>query len=66
MILVASKSDLEQDRKVTRKQGEGLAEKYGIQFLETSAKDDSNIGKAFELLTREVLGRLGNEMNDSN
>lgn len=38
MILVGSKSDLEYDRKITKKQGENLAEKYRINFLEVSAK----------------------------
>jgi small GTP-binding protein len=47
MILVASKADLEMDRKVPRKQGETLAEKYGIPFIETSAKADTNIGRVF-------------------
>lgn len=38
MILVGSKCDLEEDRKVPRKQGENLSQKYGIHFIETSAK----------------------------
>ena len=32
-ILVGSKCDMEEDRKVTRKQGEGLSQKYGIHFV---------------------------------
>ncbi len=38
MILVGSKADLTKERKVSFKQGEGLAEKYNMQFVETSAK----------------------------
>jgi hypothetical protein len=38
MILVGSKADLYKDRKVSLKQGETLAEKYNMQFIETSAK----------------------------
>lgn len=59
MVLVATKSDMEDDRKVTRKQGEQLAEKYSLEFLETSAKENSNIDRAFELLTRDVISRIG-------
>jgi GTPase SAR1 family protein len=47
MILVGTKSDMENDRKVTRKQGETLAERYNIKFIETSAKNCENVGKVF-------------------
>lgn len=33
MILVGAKSDLESDRKVSRKQAETLADKYSIQYV---------------------------------
>lgn len=59
MVLIAAKADLESQRKVSHKQGLALADKYGIQFLETSAKDNCNIDKIFELLTRAVVARLG-------
>lgn len=38
MILVASKSDLKDERKVSYKQGEELAERYNLDFVETSSK----------------------------
>lgn len=47
MILVGSKADLEGERKVAKKQGEALAEKYNLKFVETSAKDDANVAKVF-------------------
>ena len=58
MILVGSKADLDEDRKVPRKQAEAISEKYGLQFVETSAKDDLNISRVFELLTTQVLERI--------
>ena len=61
MVLIAAKGDLEHDRKVSHKQGLALAERYGIQFLETSAKDNCNIDKIFQLLTRAVVARVGSE-----
>ena len=61
MIIVGSKSDLESERKVTFKQGKNLAEIYNIGFIETSAKDNSNIGKVFELLTNDILEKMNKE-----
>jgi GTPase KRas protein len=43
MILVATKSDMNNDRKVTFAQGKDLAAKYDIDFIETSAKEDINV-----------------------
>ena len=43
-LLVGNKSDLpDSDRQVSKAEGEALAKKFGIQFLETSAKDNVNI-----------------------
>ena len=61
MILVGAKADLEYERKVPRKQAEALAERYGIAFVETSAKEDSNIKRVFEMLTTRVLARQSGE-----
>ena len=58
MILVAAKADLEMDRKVTKKQGEQLADRYNLNFIETSAKDGSNIGEIFQSLTQEVIKKF--------
>lgn len=58
MILVGSKTDLEQDRKVSQKQGEQLAASFEIDWIETSAKDDSNIEKVFEKLTEKVMEKV--------
>ena len=58
MILVAAKADLEMDRKVTKKQGEQLADRYNLDFVETSAKDGSNIEQIFQSLTQEVIKKF--------
>ena len=57
MILVGSKSDLKDERKVTVKQGEELAERYNLDFIETSAKEDSNIEEVFKKLTHSVINK---------
>ncbi|XP_063729261.1 ras-related protein M-Ras-like [Symsagittifera roscoffensis] len=48
MILVANKIDLVHQRKIYSNQGEEMAQKLGIPYVETSAKDPPvNVDKAF-------------------
>ena len=47
MILVGNKCDLVNKREVTYKQGEELADKNGVLFFETSAKNKQNILSLF-------------------
>jgi small GTP-binding protein len=46
-VLVGNKSDLANTRAVSTEEGRALADKYGIQFLETSACEDSNVSELF-------------------
>ena len=54
-ILVGNKCDLEDKRTVSYQQGKELAETYGMQFIETSAKSNTNVDEAFRLLGKEVM-----------
>jgi len=45
MVLVANKSDLEDERVVGKHQGESLARSFGCTFLETSAKLEINVNE---------------------
>jgi GTPase KRas protein len=54
MILVGNKSDRGSEREVSRDEGAALAEEFGCPFIETSAKDNTNIDEAFYTLIREV------------
>ena len=54
-ILVGNKCDMESDRKVTVEQGKEFAQKYKMQFFETSAKNSINVQQAFEAMTREII-----------
>ena len=54
-ILVGNKCDLDDKRTVSYQQGKELAETYGMQFIETSAKSNTNVDEAFHLLGREVM-----------
>jgi len=54
-ILIGNKSDMEADRKVTSEEGRQMAEKLGIAFLETSAKEATNVEASFESIINELL-----------
>lgn len=58
MILVGNKSDLSdstsQQRQVSTQEGEKLAASLKIPFIETSARANLNIEKAFQLLVSEI------------
>jgi len=45
-LLVGNKSDLQNKRAVTFEQGKELADSLNIEFLETSAKNSTNVEKA--------------------
>jgi len=53
MVLVGNKVDL-QSRTVDSKQGQLLADSYGIPYVETSAKTRQGVDDAFYTLVREI------------
>lgn len=57
-VLIATKTDLVNDRKIRTEQGQQLAEKYGMSFFETSAKNNSNITTVFEELVGQILKKI--------
>ena len=54
-LLIGNKCDLEDKRKVTFQEGKDFAESNGMKFIETSAKDNTKVQEAFELLTSEIM-----------
>ncbi len=60
MVLVGNKLDQEADRKVSVEEGRGLAERYGMTYVELSAKEEATYYKLEELfvgLARDVYRR---------
>eukprot|EP00033_Pygsuia_biforma_P000320 GCRY01000390.1.p1 GENE.GCRY01000390.1~~GCRY01000390.1.p1 ORF type:complete len:205 (+),score=17.09 GCRY01000390.1:251-865(+) len=57
-ILIGNKCDMEDKKVIDEARAEALAKEYGINFLETSAKSNTNVEKAFTLLTKEIKERL--------
>ena len=59
MILVGNTIGLEKERQVSYEEGKKLADEWGIDFFETSAKENINVKEVFECLTRRIFeGRL--------
>jgi GTPase KRas protein len=54
MVLMGNKSDLENEREVSKKEGEDMAANFNIPFFEASAKNHQNIDEAFDQLVREI------------
>ena len=57
VILIGNKSDLENNRQVSKQEGEAKAKNNGIAFLETSALDGNNIELAFQTLVEEIYDK---------
>eukprot|EP00826_Nyctotherus_ovalis_P029922 TRINITY_DN2373_c0_g2_i12.p3 TRINITY_DN2373_c0_g2~~TRINITY_DN2373_c0_g2_i12.p3 ORF type:complete len:107 (-),score=31.28 TRINITY_DN2373_c0_g2_i12:150-470(-) len=61
-ILVGNKADLTAERRVSHEEGEGLAKKYGIKFLESSAKSAFNVLDVFQTMTKEMLEKVNKKV----
>ena len=62
IVLIGNKSDLEDQRQVTKEQGEDKANKLEVAFLETSAFSGENLEKAFQMMIKEVFKKCHEEM----
>ncbi len=54
-MLVANKIDNIHNRVVTESEGEELARRNGMMFIETSAKEKIGVNEAFEEVVNKVL-----------
>jgi len=56
-ILVWNKYDLSEQRQVSYNEGQDLANKYNIKFIETSAKNGTNVNELFQFIANEIYQR---------
>lgn len=61
-MLVGNKCDLENIREVTSEEGKSLAEAEGLFFIETSARDSTNVKTAFEIVIREIYNNVSRKI----
>jgi Ras-related protein Rab-1A len=58
-LLVGNKSDLEGKRAVEYNAAKEFADQLGIPFLETSAKNATNVEQAFLTMAKQIKDRMG-------
>ena len=54
-ILIGNKCDLEEEREISKDEGEAFAMRNGMQYIETSAKINTNVNEAFEDLAKIMI-----------
>eukprot|EP00929_Paragymnodinium_shiwhaense_P057860 TRINITY_DN2897_c0_g1_i1.p1 TRINITY_DN2897_c0_g1~~TRINITY_DN2897_c0_g1_i1.p1 ORF type:complete len:237 (+),score=38.40 TRINITY_DN2897_c0_g1_i1:207-917(+) len=67
LILIGNKAEAEREdqRVVSLADGQALADKHSMLFMETSAKTGRNVAEAFDALTDVVVERIESEMRMS-
>ena len=55
ILLIGNKSDLKEQREVETEEASAKSQQNKIAFMETSAKDNDNVSKAFMTLFEEIL-----------
>ena len=54
IMIIGNKSDLEEERDVSKDEAQAKAEQYNIAYMETSAKNGDNINKAFHEIIEQI------------
>lgn len=57
-LLIGNKCDMDKERDVSKAEGQALADKYGMGFVETSAKSGLGVNEAFDTIAKSVVSRL--------
>jgi len=64
IIIIGNKCDLEDQRQVSKEEGESKASQLEVAFLETSAYSGDNLEKAFDMMLNEIYNKTHDEKND--
>ncbi|XP_043261044.1 ras-related protein Rab-3 isoform X1 [Colletes gigas] len=64
VILVGNKCDMEDGRVISAEKGKELADQLGVQFFETSAKENLNIKTVFEQLVDIICDKMSESLDN--
>lgn len=64
IVVVATKCDLEAQRKISVIQGQTLAKEWGVSFIETSARNRVNVEETFYAIVREIRKAEARELEE--
>ncbi|MBD3195878.1 MAG: GTP-binding protein, partial [Candidatus Lokiarchaeota archaeon] len=56
--LIGNKIDLENKIKISSEEGKEYAKKHNMEFIQTSAKEGSNVEEAFKELMRTIISDI--------
>ena len=67
-VLIGNKSDLTNERSISKSDGEEMAKKFGLEnhFFETSCKTGENVEKSINDLVGQICEKCGKKIEDSN
>ncbi|KAH9521288.1 Ras- protein Rab-3 [Dermatophagoides farinae] len=63
VILVGNKCDMEDERVVSYERGKQLADQLGLEFFETSAKENINVKAVFERLVDIICDKMSESLD---
>ena len=63
VVLVGNKSDMEEERVVSYERGRQLADQLGLEFFETSAKNNVNVKQVFERLVDIICEKMSESLD---
>jgi GTPase SAR1 family protein len=61
LIIIANKSDMGEEREVSTEEIAEKAKELKVEYYETSAKDNTNIDEAFEVIITKVFNNTYNK-----
>lgn len=64
VVLVANKSDLEEQRVVAEDRGKQLSSQMGLEFFETSAKENKNVKEVFDYLVDIICEKMSESLTN--